>query len=72
MSAAARKRISDAAKARWAARKGASTAKSTPPKKTSFAPAKAGGRRMSMAARKRMSEMMKARWAARKKAAAKK
>ena len=66
MSAEARRRISEAAKARWAERKGR---KGTAAKKASSAPAKRGSRGMSAAARKRMSEMMKARWAARKKAA---
>ena len=48
MSAAARKRISEAMKKRWAARKGkASSGKRKP---------------MSPAARKRLSEMMKKRW----------
>jgi hypothetical protein len=52
MSAAARKRISEAMKKRWAARKGKRAAKRTP---------------MSPAARRRMSEMMKKRWAEQKK-----
>ena len=69
MSAEARRRISEAAKARWAARKGTSGRKSTAAKKSSSAPAKRGSHGMSPAARKRMSEMMKARWAARNKAA---
>ena len=55
MSAAARKRISEAMKQRWANRKGKS------------APAKAKRRGMSAAARKKLSALMKARWAARKK-----
>lgn len=54
MSAAARKRISEAMKQRWANRK------SKP------APAKAK-RGMSAAARKKLSALMKARWAARRK-----
>ena len=59
MSAAARKRISDAMKQRWAKWKGKS------------APKKAKGRPpMSAAARKKLSALMKARWAARKKAKA--
>jgi hypothetical protein len=66
MSAEARRRISEAAKARWAERKGTSGRKGTAAKKASGAPAKRGSRGMSPAARKRMSEMMKARWAARK------
>jgi len=56
MSAAARKRISEAMKQRWANRKSKS------------APTKAKPRRgMSAAARKKLSALMKARWAARKK-----
>jgi hypothetical protein len=56
MSAAARKRISNAMKQRWAKWKGKS------------APKKAKSRRpMSAAARKKLSALMKARWAARKK-----
>ena len=54
MSAAARKRISEAMKKRWAAWHG----KSAPKRKA-----------MSPAARKRLSEMMKKRWAEQKKAA---
>jgi hypothetical protein len=56
MSAAARKRISEAMKQRWAKWKGKSA-----PKKTKARPA------MSAAARKKLSALMKARWAARKK-----
>ena len=55
MSAAARKRISEAMKQRWAQRKG------KPPKKSKARPA------MSAAARKKLSPLMKARWAAKKK-----
>jgi hypothetical protein len=51
MSAAARKRISDAMKKRWAAK----TVKTAPKRKP-----------MSPAARKRLSELMKKRWAAQK------
>jgi hypothetical protein len=69
MSAEARRRISEAAKARWAERKGTSGKKGTAAKNATGAPARRGSRGMSPAARKRMSEMMKARWAARKKAA---
>ncbi len=54
MSPAARKRISEAMKKRWAAWHG----KSAPKRKA-----------MSPAARKRLSEMMKKRWAEQKKAA---
>jgi len=61
---AARKRISAAMKARWAARKRGTTSKK--PAKT--ATKKSAGRpRMSPAARKKLSALMKARWAARKK-----
>jgi hypothetical protein len=56
MSAAARKRISEAMKQRWAKWKGKAA-----PKKTKARPA------MSAAARKKLSALMKARWAARKK-----
>ena len=56
MSAAARKRISEAMKQRWAKWKGKAV-----PKKTKARPA------MSAAARKKLSALMKARWAARKK-----
>jgi len=56
MSVAARKRISDAMKQRWAKWKGKSA-----PKKTKARPA------MSAAARKKLSALMKARWAVRKK-----
>ena len=60
MSAAARKRISEAAKARWAKQKGGASAKSAAVK-----PAKAR-RKMSAEARKRISEAAKARWAKQK------
>jgi hypothetical protein len=59
MSAAARKRISEAMKQRWAKWKGKSA-----PKKAKTRPA------MSAAARKKLSALMKARWAAKKKATA--
>ena len=59
MSAAARKRISEAMKQRWAKRKDKSA-----PKKTKARPA------MSAATRKKLSALMKARWAARRKAKA--
>jgi hypothetical protein len=59
MSAAARKRISEAMKQRWAKWKGKSA-----PKKAKTRPA------MSAAARKKLSALMKARWAAKKKHAA--
>lgn len=57
MSAAARRRISEAMKQRWAKWKGKSA-----PKKTKARPA------MSAAGRKKLSALMKARWAAKKKA----
>ena len=58
MSAAARKRLSEAMKQRWAKWKGKSA-----PKKTKTRPA------MSAAARKKLSALMKARWAAKRKPA---
>ena len=65
MSAAARKRISAAMKARWAAWK-----KAKSPAKPAKAKAKKTARRpMSQAARKKLSALMKARWAALKKQA---
>jgi hypothetical protein len=57
MSAAARSRLSEMMKKRWAERKNKGAAKA------------AGGRHMSAAARKRISQMMKKRWAERKKKA---
>ena len=60
MSAAGRRRISEAAKARWAERR-KQTAKSASPKQSG------GRRKMSPAARKRISEMMKKRWEERRK-----
>ena len=65
MSAAARKRISEAMKQRWAKWKGKSA-----PKAKAAAPKKAVRRLMSPAARKKLSAMMKARWEERKKAQA--
>ena len=59
MSAAARKRISLAQKARWAAQRKGTKAKASK---------KHGG--ITAAGRKKLSQMMKARWAARKKAVA--
>lgn len=59
MSAAARKRISEAMKQRWAKWKG----KSAPKKAKSRPP-------MSATARKKLSALMKARWAAKQKAKA--
>ena len=63
MSAAARKRISEAMKQRWAKQKGKSATKKSAPAKTKVRPA------MSAAARKKLSDLMKARWAAKKKSA---
>ena len=63
MSPAARKRISEGAKKRWAQQKAQATPAKTGAKKA--APA----RHMSAAARKRISEAAKKRWAARRKAA---
>ena len=84
MSPEARKRISDAQKARWAKQRGG--AKATSASESSEAPsaatikrrgavkvrtraAKRGPRKMSAAARKRMSQAQKKRWAAKRKAA---
>lgn len=64
MSAAARKRISEAMKQRWVKWKGKSA-----PKQVKAAPKKPSRRpHMSAAAKKRLSELMKARWAERKRA----
>lgn len=65
MSAAARKKISIAAKARWAVIKGKSPA---PAKFVAKAPKKKGG--LTPEGRARLAALMKARWAARKKGAA--
>jgi hypothetical protein len=62
MSAAARKRISQAMKARWAKWKGKSAPKKSAPSKKKARPM------MSAAARKKLSELMKSRWAGKKKA----
>jgi hypothetical protein len=56
MSAAARKRISEAMKQRWAKWKRKSAPKKPAPAKTKTRPA------MSAAARKKLSDLMKARW----------
>jgi hypothetical protein len=61
MSAATRAKLSAAAKARWARRKGTGSSK---------AARKKGG--LTPAGRKRLSQLMKARWAARRKVAGKK
>jgi hypothetical protein len=64
MSPAARKRISEAMKQRWARWKGKSA-----PKQAKAKPKKATvGRPMSAAAKKKLSALMKARWAAKQKA----
>ena len=68
MSAAARKRISEAMKQRWAQRqnKGTTTSKKASGKKNA-APKKSGGRRpMSAEARKKLSDLAKQRWSQRK------
>jgi hypothetical protein len=62
MSPQARAKIAAATRARWAARKGRTTAMRT---------AKKNGR-LTPAGRKRLSQLMKARWAARRKAVGKK
>ncbi len=65
MSAAGRKRISEAAKAMWARRrqnKKAPRVKKAAPKPTAAKKAN-GNRRISSAARKRLSQLMKQRWA---------
>jgi hypothetical protein len=83
MSAEARKRISDAQKARWAKQKGeAPRTEAAPVEATAVAgkakrgprgvktgAAKRGRRKMSAAARKRISDAQKKRWAAKRKAA---
>ena len=63
MSAAARKRISEAMKQRWAKWHRKSAPKKSAPAKTKARPA------MSAAAKKKLSDLMKARWAAKKKPA---
>ena len=64
MSPAARKRISDAMKQRWAKWKGESA-----PKQLKAAPKKTAVRRpMSPAAKKKLSALMKARWAVKQEA----
>jgi len=66
MSPAARKRISEAMKQRWAKWKGKSS-----PKQAKATPKKTAVRRpMSAAAKKKLSALMKARWAEKKKAKA--
>ncbi len=67
MSAAGRKRISEATKARWAAKR---KAFAKPAAGKPATKATSGRRKMSPAARKRISEAAKKRWAARKAKAA--
>jgi hypothetical protein len=74
ISAKGRRRISEAAKKRWAAfhasQDGAATTKAAPVNKKA-APAKKGKKRvLSAEARKKMAEAAKKRWAAKKKKAA--
>ena len=83
MSREARKRVSDAQKARWAKQRGdarvaeASSASESSPgaksrrttKRRAEGAGKGGPRRVSAAARKRMSQVQKKRWAAKRKAA---
>ena len=78
MSAEARKRISDAQKARWAKQKGEAPSTDAGPADAVVAKAKrggrgvrkgaakGGGRKMSTAARKRISQAQKKRWAAKR------
>jgi hypothetical protein len=67
MSREARRRISDAQKARWAKQRGeqqvAETSTATKPARANKASRRSGARKMSAAARKRISEAQKARWA---------
>ena len=63
MSAAARRRISEAMKQRWAKWKRKGAPKKPAPAKTKARPG------LSAAARKKLSDLMKARWAAKKKPA---
>jgi hypothetical protein len=65
MSPAARKRISEAMKQRWAKLKGKSAPKKAPASKKTT-----GRKPMSAAMRKKLSVMMRARWAERRKKAA--
>ena len=77
MSAEARRRISDAQKARWAKQKGVASSTEAAPAEAAKAKhggrvrksgAKRGRRKMSAAARKRISDAQKARWAKQKRA----
>lgn len=67
MSAAAKKRISQAAKKRWARLRAISEAKPPEAQKPTSAKKAAPARHMSAAARKRISEAAKKRWAIRRK-----
>ena len=83
MSAEARKRISDAQKARWAKQKGEAPSREAAPAEPTAVAAKAkrggrgvrkgaaklGRRKMSAAARRRISNAQKALWAKQKRAA---
>jgi hypothetical protein len=64
MTAAGRKRLSEAMKARWAARKSKSSSTSS-----ATAPSRRRRRDMSEAGRKRIAEAMRKRWAEKRKAA---
>ncbi len=66
MSAAARRRISEAQKARWAKQRGDTPATSVPEGGARKHTDRRGRPKMSAAARKRISEAQKARWAAQK------
>ena len=81
MSAEARRRISDAQKARWAKQRGEAPSTEAAPAKAAAVAAKRGGRgvrkgaakrgrrNMSAAARKRISDAQKKQWAAKRKTA---
>lgn len=71
MSASARRRISEAAKKRWAERKSAAQPQAIAKKTTPKTASRRRKRGITAAGRKRISEMMKKRWADRKKAAGK-
>jgi hypothetical protein len=70
ISAAGRKRLSEAMKARWAARKMKPAAKAQAPASTASTSKKRRGG-MSAAGKRRISEAMKKRWAEKRQAAAK-
>ena len=69
ISAAGRKRLSEAMKARWAARR---SKLASGPRATSAATKRGAKRGMTAAARKRISEAMKKSWADRRKASSRK